>query len=52
VLAFSIVAAIAVATARETFDIVLHELDGRRVPVERRAVAADRRRGPAGVARA
>ena len=51
VLAFSVLAAIAVATARETYDVPLYELDGRPEPVARPAVTGERTRTPADVAR-
>jgi MFS family permease len=51
VLAFSVLAAIAVATARETYDVPLNELDGRPEPVARPAVTGERTRTPADVAR-
>jgi hypothetical protein len=51
VLAFSILAAIAVATARETYDVPLDELDARRAPMAQQpAVAAQRRPSRAGLA--
>jgi hypothetical protein len=51
VLAFSVLAAIAIATARETYDVPLHELDGRPEPVARPTVTTERTRTPADVAR-
>jgi MFS family permease len=51
VLAFSVLAAIAVATARETYDVPLYELDGRPEPVARPAVTGERTRTQADVAR-
>jgi MFS family permease len=51
VLAFSVLAAIAVATARETYDVPLHELDGRPRPMARPTVTTERTRSPADVAR-
>jgi MFS family permease len=51
VLAFSVLAAIAIATARETYDVPLYELDERPEPVARPTVTTERTRTPADVAR-